>query len=211
MTLKLNVVIDAWENGGRIPDQYAFCVPDVENHVTLGKNVSPGIRWSGAPEGAVSYALICHDPHVPADMALLNREDVTIPVDASRADFCHWVLVDIPAHITEIEPGSESDAVVPGGKSIGPTEYGIRGINNYTHWFAEDEQMKGLYGGYDGPCPPWNDELVHEYHFTVYALNVASLGLSGEFGAQEVLSAIEGKVIAQGVFIGTYTLNPDLR
>ena len=33
--------------------------------------------------------------------------------------------------------------------------------------------MFGDYYGYDGPCPPWNDELVHRYVFTLYALDVA--------------------------------------
>ena len=56
------------------------------------------------------------------------------------------------------------------------------GVNNYTDWFAGDEQMAGDYGGYDGPCPPWNDELLHHYRFTLYALDVPSLGLPGAFG-----------------------------
>ena len=35
--------------------------------------------------------------------------------------------------------------------------------------------MFGDYYGYDGPCPPWNDELVHRYVFTLYALDVPRL------------------------------------
>ena len=80
----------------------------------------------------------------------------------------------------------------------------------YTDWFANDDQMSGKYAGYDGPCPPWNDEAIHHYHFTVYALDVASLNLEEPFGAPEVLAAIEGHVLAQGECIGTYTLNPAL-
>ena len=71
--------------------------------------------------------------------------------------------------------------------------------------------MGGDYGGYDGPCPPWNDEVVHRYRFTVYALDVSSLGLSEKFGGPEVLQAIEGHVLAKGSWVGTYTLNPKLR
>ena len=41
--------------------------------------------------------------------------------------------------------------------------------------------MSGDYFGYDGPCPPWNDALVHRYVFTLYALDVATLGLQGPF------------------------------
>ena len=70
--------------------------------------------------------------------------------------------------------------------------------------------MAGTYGGYDGPCPPWNDELVHHYTFTVHALDVASLGLSGDFGLAEVRTAMEGHVLASASVTGTYTLNPAL-
>src|SRR3546814_13406313 len=31
--------------------------------------------------------------------------------------------------------------------------------------------MEGRYLGYDGPCPPWNDERVHRYHFEVIAMH----------------------------------------
>ena len=87
----------------------------------------------------------------------------------------------------------------------------MRGINNYTDWFASDERMKGDYGGYDGPCPPWNDELVHHYHFTVYALDVPSLRLDGRFGGPDALRALHSHILAKGSWMGTYTLNPELR
>lgn len=211
MTAKLEVKIDAWADGQAIPDKYAFCVPDPKTGVTLGQNISPGISWSGAPEGTASFVILCEDPHVPADMSQINAEGVTIPADAERISIYHWVLVDIPAHLDAIETGLESEAVVPGGKPVGNKAYGVRGSNSYTQWFAQDKQMKGVYGGYDGPCPPMNDKLVHEYHFTVYALSTATLNLSGNFGASEVLAAIENKVLAKGEYVGTYTLNPEMR
>lgn len=55
-----------------------------------------------------------------------------------------------------------------------------------------------------------NDAIPHRYHFTVYALNVPSLGLSGEFTGPEALRAMEGHVLAQGEVAGLYTLNPDV-
>ena len=106
--------------------------------------------------------------------------------------------------------GEDSSHVTARGKSPGKTDHGFRGINNYTDWFAGDADMKGDYGGYDGPCPPWNDEIIHHYHFTVYALDVPTLGLKGNFGGPEALAAMEGHVLAKGVWTGTYTLNPDL-
>jgi len=140
----------------------------------------------------------------------VNRAGVTVPASLPRADFCHWVLVDIPGSATAVVEGADSDGVTPGGKKVGPTSHGVRGRNDYTSWFAGDVEMEGTYGGYDGPCPPWNDELVHRYRFTVYALDLASLGLSGAFGAADVLAAIEGHVLDSASVTGTYTLNAAL-
>lgn len=70
--------------------------------------------------------------------------------------------------------------------------------------------MRGHYGGYDGPCPPWNDTLVHHYHFTIYALDVEKLDLSGPFTGADALSAMEGHVLGQASHMGSYTMNRDL-
>jgi len=70
--------------------------------------------------------------------------------------------------------------------------------------------MAGAYFGYDGPCPPWNDAIVHRYVFTLYALDIASVPLDGEFTGQQVRAAIDGHVLDQASFSGSYTLNPAL-
>ncbi|HLT35431.1 MAG TPA: YbhB/YbcL family Raf kinase inhibitor-like protein, partial [Enhygromyxa sp.] len=159
------------------------------------------------------FALVCHDPDVPSKGDDVNQEGRTVPAELPRVDFFHWLLVDIPPDVTEIAAGSHSDGVTPRGKTPGPAprDRGVQGINDYTGWFAGDDAMRGDYGGYDGPCPPWNDEIVHHYHFTIYALDVATLGLSGSFTGQDVRRAIEGHVLDQATWIGTYTLNPALR
>ena len=211
MAAKLNVAIDAWNDGEPIPEKYAFCAPADEGRVTMAPNRSPAIRWSGAPDGTRSYAVICNDPDVPSVADDVNQEGRTIPADLPRVDFCHWALVDVPAGVTALDEGADSDGVTPGGKPPGQTAHGVRGVNRYTEWFAGDEGMAGDYGGYDGPCPPWNDAIVHRYVFTVYALDVETLGLSGAFGREEALAAMEGHVLAEGSWTGTYTLNPDLR
>jgi Raf kinase inhibitor-like YbhB/YbcL family protein len=211
MTATLTVTIDGWKTGEAIPEEYAFCEPAEQGHVAMGRNRNPAIRWSGAPAGTRSYAIICHDPDVPSKPDNVNKEGVTVPADLPRVDFFHWVLVDIPAERTGIAAGEDSHRVTPGGKPKGKTDYGVRGINNYTDWFAGDDAMKGDYGGYDGPCPPWNDEIVHHYHFTVFALDVPTLGLVGRFGGAEARAAMQGHVLAEGTHIGTYSLNPALR
>lgn len=68
--------------------------------------------------------------------------------------------------------------------------------------------MAGDYYGYDGPCPPWNDTIVHHYHFTLYALDVPRCPVEGRFDRAEVLAAIDGHVLGRTSITGTYSLNP---
>ena len=211
MAANLNLNIEAWNDGDPIPEEYAFCIPADADHITMGANKSPAMSWSGAPDGTKSFAIICNDPDVPSVVDDVNQEGKIIPADLPRVDFCHWVLVDVPASVTSLAKGAESDGITPGGKAHGPTDLGVRGINRYTEWFEGDEQMAGNYGGYDGPCPPWNDTILHHYVFTVYALDVDSLGLSGTFSCRDAHEAMAGHVLAEGSCTGTYTLNPDLR
>ena len=210
MSDSLKVTIDGWADGAPIPGKFAFGVPANEGHVALSDNKNPKISWSGAPDGTKSFAIICHDPDVPSAGDDVNQEDRTVPSDLARVDFYHWVLVDIDASCSSIEEGADSNGITPKGKTPGNQAYGITGLNNYTDWFAGDADMGGTYGGYDGPCPPWNDSIVHHYHFTVYALDVETLGLSGNFGGPEALAAMEGHVLAKGSYVGTYSMNPDV-
>lgn len=206
----LDVTVEGFDNGGPIPGEFAFCVPADEGHVKLAPNRNPAVRWTKGPRGTKSYALIVHDPDVPSAGDDVNQEGRTVPADLPRVDFFHWVAVDIAAEVTRIAAGVDSDGVTPRGKTPGRADYGVRGINDYTGWFAGDADMAGDYGGYDGPCPPWNDSIVHHYHFTVYALDVESTGLEGAFGGKDARAAIDGHILVQGSYVGTFSLNPDV-
>ena len=70
--------------------------------------------------------------------------------------------------------------------------------------------MSGDYHGYDGPCPPWNDSLVHHYVFTIFALDTAKLDLPEGFDGSAARAALENHVLASAETIGTYTLNTRL-
>lgn len=203
---------ESFSDGAPIPGEFAFCVPAAESHVALSANRNPHLAWSDLPQGTRSLALICHDPDVPSRGDDVNQEGRTVPASLPRVDFFHWLLVNLPPTLREIAAGSFSDGVTARGKPGPQAAHGaLQGVNDYTGWFAADEQMKGDYFGYDGPCPPWNDEIVHHYVFTLHALDIERLALSGAFNGQQVRQAIAGHVLAQSSIQGLYTLNPAVK
>lgn len=192
-----------------IPEQFAFGAPDPVLHIRLAANHNPQLKWTGAPADTRSFALICVDPDAPGKPDDVNQEGRVVPESLPRADFHHWVMVDLPASTTELAAGECSDGIVAGGKKELKGPQGSRqGVNDYTGWFANDVDMAGTYRGYDGPCPPWNDMRVHRYHFTVYALSCERCPVDGDFTGPQVLEAIRPFVIAEARMTGTYSLNP---
>ncbi len=75
-----------------------------------GKNISPALKWSGAPRGTKSFALLVHDPDAPT----------------GGAGWWHWVVTNIPADATELPKGAgkADGAGLPKGAAQVTTDFG---------------------------------------------------------------------------------------
>ncbi len=108
--------------------------------------------------------------------------------DAPTAEpWVHWVIYKIPPTLTGLPEGVPKEArpaVVPGA---------IQGRNGWR----ESENL-----GYRGPAPPPGG--VHHYFFNLYALD-AELDLQEGLDKKGLLAAIEGHVLAEARWMGTYT------
>ncbi len=202
---------ESFPDQGVIAERNAFARIDPKAHVALAGNRNPHLAWSDVPAGTRSFVILAIDLDAPTRPDDVNQEGREVPAELPRAEFFHWVLVDVAADVRAIAEGGYSSGVTPRGKA-GPLALdGTRqGLNDYTGWFAADRDMNGDYFGYDGPCPPWNDALVHRYTFTVHALDVAELDVSGRFTGAQARAAMQGHILARASITGTYTLNPRL-
>lgn len=178
--------------------------------MALSSNLNPGLKWSDLPSGVKSLALICKDSDVPSTLDNFNREGCVVAASVPRITYYHWILVDIDPALGGIEKGEFSNGIVPRGKPGPQAPHGTRqGLNDFTKWFRDDPDMSGQYFGYDGPCPPWNDEIAHRYVFTLYALDIDKCPVSGLFTASDVLKAVDGRILGAASITGRYRLNPD--
>ena len=199
---------ETFRDGGLMPADYAFAEIDPASRVRLAGNRNPHLAWDEVPSGTESLALFCIDPDAPQDASLANRDDQPLPLTAPRGDFYHWSLLDLPPDMRVIAAGEFSSGITPRGKPAGTVLR--QGINDYTGWFAGDPDMAGDYYGYDGPCPPWNDERIHHYIFRLYALDVPRLALPERFTGQQAHAALYGHILDEAQLVAAYSLKPEL-
>ncbi|HET8971078.1 MAG TPA: YbhB/YbcL family Raf kinase inhibitor-like protein [Candidatus Nanopelagicales bacterium] len=112
--------------------------PMAAQHTSVhGDSLSPQLSWTGAPAGTASFAVTCFDPDAP-----------------TPSGFWHWVVIDLPATVTELAQGAgAADTALPGGRHL-TNEYGA--------------------AGYLGAAPPEGDH-PHRYFFVVHAVDVPRL------------------------------------
>lgn len=146
-----------------------------KRHTGEGEDVSPQLAWSGLPAGTKELALICDDPDAP------SRKN---PFPSA---WVHWVLYNLPAHLTELPEGIARSALLasPAGAK--------QGLNS---WPSDNV-------GYLGPMPPPGSG-PHRYFFRLYALDTV-LNLPPASATKEaLLAAMQDHVLAERELMGTY-------
>jgi Raf kinase inhibitor-like YbhB/YbcL family protein len=126
---------DAFPDGGIVPTKY-----------TGRGGVQPGFKFSGAPEGTVSYAIIFHD----IDVALQN----------GTGDVLHWMAWNIPASANGWPEGSLPAGSVQGNNLRGQANYmgpGAPAGPRYHHYVFE---LYGLNANLDLPATASRDDLL---------------------------------------------------
>lgn len=115
-------------------------------------------------------------PEGTAAFALINDDP-----DAPMGTWVHWILYDIPGDVRAIEEGVPKQDTVLHGARHGRTDFGRN--------------------DYGGPAPP--PGKPHRYFFKLYALD-SKLNLAPGATKQDVLDAMEGRILAQAELMGTY-------
>jgi Raf kinase inhibitor-like YbhB/YbcL family protein len=93
--------------GGTIADKHVYA-----GFGCTGQNVSPALKWSGAPAGTKSFAVQVYDPDAP-----------------TGSGFWHWVMFDIPADVSELPQaaGDLKSGKAPAGAVQSRTDFGVPG------------------------------------------------------------------------------------
>lgn len=143
----------AFSDGGQIP----------RKHTGEGSDLSPALNWGGVSPAAHTLALIADDP------------------DAPKGTWTHWLVWNIPAHLTGLPEGVPANEVLENGAA--------QGTNDFHRV------------GYGGPYPP--PGKPHRYFFKLFALNT-TLKLPAGACRKDLERAMRGHVLSEAAWMGTY-------
>ncbi|PWT97069.1 MAG: YbhB/YbcL family Raf kinase inhibitor-like protein [Terriglobia bacterium] len=131
-----------------------------------------------SPSPAISWS---GAPANTQSYVLIMHDPDPVLGGSATNDVLHWGIFDIPGDAKGL----------PEGVKGGDQPDGTKQINNIAN-----------NPGYLGPCPPAGHG-DHHYTFEIYGLN-AKLGLPASTSRADLMNAMNGKVIAKGVYIGMF-------
>jgi len=148
---------------GTIPHRFEF-----NSFGCTGDNKSPALKWSGAPKGTKSFAVTVYDPDAP-----------------TGSGWWHWLVINIPADVTELASGAGTvdSATLPKGALQGRSDFGVK--------------------AWGGVCPPQGDK-PHHYKFTVYALKTNKLDIPADATAALTGYMIHANMLGKASFTALY-------
>jgi Raf kinase inhibitor-like YbhB/YbcL family protein len=182
----MTLTSSAFRDGGAIP----------EKHAQAGRDVSPALAWTDAPDSTVSFVLLVHDPDSPIGDGL--------------DDTLHWLVWGIPGNATSLPEG------VPQGMQLPITAIGLAapegrgggrgGRGGGGGGGVRQISVSGPY--YRGPAAP-STGVAHHYLFELYALdtniNYQPSGQSaGPPTRAAVIEAMRGHIRGRATLVGTY-------
>jgi len=142
--------------------------PLSDDHAFAGGNKSPQLSWSGFPAETKGFVVTCYDPDAPV-----------------VSGFWHWVLVNLPATVTELPTGA------------GTTER----LDNGAFHVCSDFGTKA----YGGAAPPAGDQ-VHRYYFVVHAIDVEALDVDSDASPAVVGFNLAFHTLARALITPTYKI-----
>jgi Raf kinase inhibitor-like YbhB/YbcL family protein len=137
-----------------------------DEQVFAGGNTSPQLSWEGFPAETRGFVVTCFDPDAP-----------------TPSGFWHWLLVGLPATVTELPAGA------------GSTER----LDNGAFHVRNDFSTKS----YGGAAPPEGDQM-HRYYFVVHAIDIEALDVDSGVSPAVVSFNLAFHTLARAIITPTY-------
>ena len=145
-------------DGQQLPDAQVFA----------GGNTSPQLSWSGFPAETKAFVVTCYDPDAP-----------------TPSGFWHWILVNLPATVTELPAGAGTAERLDNGAFHVRNDFGTK--------------------NFGGAAPPPNDQ-IHRYYFVVHAIDVEALDVDADATPAVVSFNLAFHTLARAILTPTYQI-----